>query len=112
MRALVIKTYGDAEVAGAIVDGITRTVEPLEVDELAAVKAELARLKLEKRLRDSKDGVRAYGDAVRWETACRALAVKYHVEPVGPVYGAILGAWAALWMFLHTAIDHITEGRR
>lgn len=89
-RAVVIKTAGDPRIAGAIVDGMTRRVIPMDDGELAKLKAECARLKL-------KSGLRAYGDDKRHKAACRMLARKYRVKPVGRVRGAILGVWALLW---------------
>ena len=43
-RAVVIKTVGDPQIAGAILDGMTQKVIPLDDGELAAVKAEYAKL--------------------------------------------------------------------
>lgn len=66
------------------------TAPAINAAELETVRAENVRLK-------ALTGVRSYGDSVRLETACKALAVKYSVKPVGRLYGAILGAWALLW---------------
>ncbi len=62
-RAVVIRTMGDEELSGAIVNAM---VKPLESAELEAVKAELRRLKDENtQLRDenTKLGVRKVRDA-------------------------------------------------
>lgn len=67
-RAIVVKTYGDSEIAGAIVDGMSRA-PAINAAELETVRAENVRLK-------ELTGVRSYGDSVRLETACKALAVK------------------------------------
>lgn len=88
-RAIVVKTYGDQQIAGAIVDGMNR-VPAINAAELEMVRAENVRLK-------ALTGVRSYGDSVRLETACKALAVNNSVKPVGRLYGAILGLWALLW---------------
>lgn len=106
MQALVIKTYGDPEMCGAIVDGMTRNVVALDDGELAAVKAECDRLR-------AKEDIRAYGDGIRFETACKALAVKYQPEPHGRLYWAVMRVWAAVWLGLYTVYDMlgvITEG--
>lgn len=104
-RAVVIRTVGDANMAGAIVDGMTQRVIPLDNDELAMVKAEYARLKV-------KDGVRAYGDSVRYETAIRALDEKYADEPHGAVHDAILGLWALLWLNITEWVQYFQEWNR
>ena len=88
-RAIVVKTYGDEQIAGAIVDGMSRA-PALNAAELETVRAENVRLK-------ALTGVRSYGDSARLETACKALAVKYSTKPVGRLYGAVLGLWALLW---------------
>ena len=81
-RAIVI--YGDRQIGNAIADGIQRSVVQLDRGELAAVKAECKRL-------NALNGVRAYGDEVRLETACRALEVKNHVPQHGRLYNALWG---------------------
>lgn len=96
-RAVVIKTYGDSEVAGAIVEGVTRRVIPLDGEELAAVKAELAQIKAAKAAQDARDGVRNAGDEKRWAAIREGMAVKYAVKPSGPVRTALLLGWALLW---------------
>ena len=52
-KAVVIKTYGDPVIAGAIVDGMTRQMIPLNVAELAIIRAEFDRLKAEPLRRES-----------------------------------------------------------
>ena len=104
-RAVVIRTVGDPGMAGAIVDGMTKRVIPLDSDELAIVKAEYARLQ-------ARDGVRAYGDSVRYETAVKALEEKYYEEPHGAVHDAILGMWALLWEWLYGWVQYFQEWNR
>lgn len=91
-RAVVIKTFGDTQIAGAIVDGMTQRMIPLDADELATIKAEYARLQ-------AQDAVRRYGDEERWQDVRKALAIKYSTKPVKPLKSAILGAWALLWLW-------------
>lgn len=87
-RAIVI--YGDREIGNAVADGMIRAL-PLDSGKMGVVLAENKRL-------NALNGVRSYGDSVRYETACKALAVKYPPERHGRLYGAILGLWACLWM--------------
>lgn len=95
-RALVI--YGDKRIGNAIADGLT-------TKELEIVKAENRRL-------NALNGVRSYGDSVRLETACKALAVKYSTKPTKPVLAAILGAWALLWCAIFAAFAYLQEWNR
>lgn len=103
-RAIVVKTYGDQQIAGAIVDGMSKA-PALNAAELETVRAENVRLK-------ALTGVRSYGDSVRLETACKALAVKYSTKPVGRLYGAILGAWALLWYEVVQWVEYFREWNR
>ena len=75
-------------------------VIPLSTDELAAVKAEIARLRAREK---------PVEDAVPWAAA---LAVKYAVRPVGRVRGAILGAWGLLWDIIYGWYDFFAEWNR
>jgi hypothetical protein len=104
-RAVVIKTVGDPQIAGAILDGMTQRVIPLDDGELAAVKAEYARLR-------AKDAVRAYGDEKRFESVRKALAVKYSTPNHGRLYEAILAAWACLWLAVYGMGEYLMEWNR
>lgn len=100
-RALVVVTHGDREwsepMAGAIVEGMTRRVIPLDGEELAAVKAELASVKAAKARQDARDGVRDAADEKRWAAIQADMAQTYAVRTPGPVRGALLVGWAMLW---------------
>lgn len=85
-RALVIRTAGDPEIAGAIVDGMTRQVIPLNSSELDAVRAELKRLQ-------AREGTRQYRQRKDWNETSMELQRKYAVKPHGEVYRCFLIAW-------------------
>lgn len=104
-KAVVIRTVGDPQICGAIVDGMTKRVYQLNDDELAAVKAELARLR-------RKDAIRACGDEKRFQTARAMLAIKYSTEIPGRLYEAILGAWGLLWLGVFTAYTRLAAWNR
>ena len=70
--------------------------------ELQRVNAENERLK-------ASEGVRREADARRWERTKRRLARKYSVRPVGRARGAILGAWALVWMVLLGVTDYVVR---
>jgi hypothetical protein len=115
-RALVVVTHGDQEwsepMAGAIVEGMTRRVIPLDGEELAAVKAELAEIKAAKARQDARDGVRDAGDAKRWEVVKADMARTYAVRTPGPVRGALLVAWAMLWAMIYEGAEALLRWNR
>lgn len=104
-KAIVIRTTGDPEIAGAIVEGMTRRVIPLDTDELSAVKAELARYK-------DRHELRAYGDEKRFSEARDALARKYSSTPHGRAYDAILGVWGLLWYSVGAVYEYMSAWNR
>lgn len=104
-QALVIKTYGDPQICGAIVEGMTRRVIPLDQMELTAVKLEVARLR-------AKNDIRAYGDSKRFERARRELARKYRTRPTNPVKEAILAVWSMFWLGIFNAYDYLSAWNR
>ena len=104
-RALVIRTAGDPEIAGAIVEGMTRRVIPLDDGQLKAVKAELVRYK-------SRAELRAYGDEKRFRRTRRELAMKYSTRPVGRLRGAFLGVYGLLILCASEAHARMNRGRR
>lgn len=84
-RAIVI--IGDREIGNAIADGVTRNLVTLNNGELARLQA--------------RDGVRVYGDSVRWESVAGTLAEKYSTRPHGRLYGAVLGVWGLFWTVVY-----------
>ena len=86
--------------AGGIIDSATRRVIPLDADELAAVKAEIARL---------RRAEKPVEDTVPWAAA---LAVKYKPVEHGRLYGAVLGAWGLLWDCIYGWYDYFAAWNR
>jgi hypothetical protein len=103
-RAVVVKLYGDAEIAEGIAEPMTRVI-PVDDGKMQMVIAENKRL-------NALNGVRAYGDAVRWQTVADALAVKYRVKRHGRLYGAILGGWACVWLAVYNMGEYLVEWNR
>lgn len=97
-KALVIRTSGDAQLAGAIAEGMNAV-------ELERVRMECARLQ-------AQVGVRRYADDMRWERTQRRLARKYKVKPVGRVRGAILGVWGGLWLAVDNTYKRLSAWNR
>lgn len=100
-RAVVIRMYGDADMAAQIAEPMTKVI-PVDDGKMQMVIAENKRL-------NALNGVRSYGDSVRFESVSKALAIKYAVKPVGRVRGAILTAWACLWLALVSMSDYLTR---
>lgn len=101
-RALVIRCYGDPDLAGTMATALAPVADDRELSE---VKAENRRL-------TAINGVRSYGDSVRLETACKALAVKYPTERHGRLYEAILGGWALLWLGVYGWYEYFKDWNR
>lgn len=104
-KAIVIRTTGDPEIAGAIVDGMTRNIIPLDEGELANVRAELEAYK-------AREGVRAYGDYKRTQAARQTNMRIYRATPAKRVSGAILGVWGLLWLVIFAAYDYLSAWNR
>jgi hypothetical protein len=100
-RAVVVKMYGDADIAAQIAEPMTRVI-PVDDGQMQMVIAENKRL-------NALNGVRAYGDSVRWQTVADAMAVKYAVKRHGRLYGAILCGWACLWLALVSMSEYLTR---
>ncbi len=96
-RTVEIKT-ADPRMAAAIAEGAS-------VVELRAVKAENEKL-------HAMDGVRAIADEKRWQRTRKRLARKYYTPPMNPVRGAILTAWAMLWLGIFNAFDFLKSWNR
>lgn len=92
-RAMVIKTYGDPEMCDAIVDGMTQSIVPVDTAELEEARAECERLR-------TKPALRSYGDSVRLERDCQALADKYRPVEHGRLYWGVVVVWACMWLVL------------
>ena len=77
------KLYGNMEDAPKIAEPFTKVI-PVDDGRMQMVIAENKRL-------NALNGVRSYGDSVRWQTVSDALAVKYQPKHHGRLYEAILG---------------------
>lgn len=91
-RAVVIRTVGDAEIAGAIVDGMSQRVYQLDWGELTAVRAELARLR-------ARTDVRKYREDRDWHLVQAELQERYAIRPHGAFYNHVLLAYTISYMF-------------
>ena len=107
-RALVIKSYGDPQIAGAIVDGVVKT---LPKGQMQIVKAEIDRQRIVRKL------VRvAVGNTKTDEDyACmtvKAMGNYGYIPAHGRLYGAVMGAWGLLWTVVHECYNYLSEINR
>lgn len=100
-KCVVVKLYGNMEDAPKIAEPFTKVI-PVDDGQMQMVIAENKRL-------NALNGVRAYGDSVRWQTVADALAVKYQPKHHGRLYEAILAGWACLWLALVSMSEYLTR---
>lgn len=103
-RAVVVRMFGDADLAAQIAEPMTRVI-PVDDDQMQMVIAENKRL-------NALNGVRSYGDSVRFESVSKAMAVKYSTPSHGRLYEAILGVWALLWLTVHEWFEYFQAWNR
>lgn len=100
-RAVVIRTMGDSDVGGAIVDGV---IKELTSQELETVKAELEKTKAE----NTQLGVRKVRDKKDFAKKMRKLKRKYPpARKTTKVEDAILIGWAMLWLGIYAVYDRL-----
>lgn len=104
-KALVIKTMGDASMAGAIADAMTQRIIPINSREVRALRAERDRLLAQKTLRN-------FGDDQRWRRTKRRMARKYRVKQHGKLYWAVVKPWALLWYGIDIAAKSMMAWNR
>ena len=104
-RAIVIRTVGDPEIAGAIVDGMNNQVTALSVEEMAAVRREFAKL-------EAWQGTRRYRQRRDWKNTRMALARKYHVRKHSAAYEHLLVAWALMWLVIFECYHRLSLWNR
>lgn len=107
-RAIVIKRYGDPALSGAIVDGMTKALSPAQME---VVKAEIDRQHIVRKL------VRvAVGNTkTAQDYACMTAKAKGnygYIRHHGRLYGAVLGAWALLWLIIYDWVDYFSAWNR
>lgn len=103
-KAVVIKMYGDVEIANAIADGMTRHMIPLNVTELGIIRSEFDKLREEPLRRESA----AKGP----KTPHRARRRKYTPTPHGRAYNAVLGVYGLCVLGVATAAARLSAWNR
>ena len=87
-RAIVIKMAGNAELAAAVADGMTKVLT-IGGKEMDMIKAENKQLK-------AKQGVKEFAEDAAWKEIKAKMARTYRVKRHGKVYNFILLTWAML----------------
>lgn len=103
-RAVVVKLFGDADIAAQIAEPMTKVI-PVDDGQMRMVIAENKRLY-------ALNGVRSYGDSVRWQTVADALAVKYSTPTHGRLYGAIWGLIGGLVLAINGWYEYFRAWNR
>lgn len=103
-KAVVIKTHGDQEIAGAIVDGMIRRNLPVAGGEHAIIHGEYERLRIQP--------LRREGAGKPSKTPRRERIRKYTSRPHGRVYNAVLGVYGLVVWCVVSAVNMGLRGRR
>ena len=107
-KGVVIKLYGDQQIAGAIADGMTRA---LDAQSIEVVKREIH----EQRVQRSLLRVAVGNTRTAQDYACMVAKARGDYEYTrehGRLYGAVLGVWALFWWAVHEAYDYFSAWNR
>lgn len=107
-RGVVIKLYGDQQIAGAIADGMTRA---LDAQSIEVVKREIH----EQRVQRSLLRVAVGNTRTAQDYACMVAKARgdyEHTREHGRLYGAVLGVWGLLWTVIYEAYDYFSAWNR
>lgn len=103
-RAVVVRMYGDADMAAQIAEPMTKVI-PVDDGRMQMVIAENKRL-------NALNGVRSYGDSVRFESVSKALTVKYSTPKHGRLYGAVWGVIGGLVLAINGWYEYFKAWNR
>lgn len=107
-RGVVIKLYGDQQIAGAIADGMEQA---LDADSIQVVKREIH----EQRVQRSLLRVAVNNTKTAQDYACmtaKARATMTIPASHGRLYRAILGVWGLFWVIVYEIYDYLSEINR
>lgn len=96
-RTLVIRTAGDTKLAAAILDGMTRTIIPLDTGELMRTEAQLAVM----RVRDER----------YWRRKIKRAHALYDARAHSSAAERVMGIWACIYLAARAAALGVV-GRR
>lgn len=103
-RGVVIKMYGDQQIAGAIADGMAQALDAQSVE---IVKREIH----DQRVQRSLLRVAVNNTKTAQDYACMTAKARGNYEYTsehGRLYGAILGLWGLLWLVIFEIYDYMS----
>ena len=103
-KCVVVKLYGNMEDAPKIAEPFTKVI-PVDDRQMQMVIAENKRL-------NALNGVRSYGDSVRFESVSKALTVKYSTPKHGRLYGAVWGVIGGLVLAINGWYEYFKAWNR
>ena len=107
-RGVVIKLYGDQQIAGAIADGMTQALDAQSVE---IVKREIR----DQRIQRSLLRVAVNNTKTAQDYACMTAKARWDYEPTrrhGRLYGAILGLWGLFWVVVYEIYAYLSKWNR
>ena len=104
-KAVVIRMVGDADMGSAMANAL---VQPIETEELKAVRAEVERLRSE----EAKNGVRKPRDEKYFRRKIRRANRKCPVRPPCKAAQAVLLAWALTCLTVQECYHKLSEWNR
>lgn len=107
-QGVVVKLYGDRQIAGAIADGMSRA---LDAQSIEVVKREIH----EQQVQRSLLRVAVNNTKTAEDYACMTAKARYDYEynrQHGRLYGAVLGLWGLLWVVIYEIYDYLSAWNR
>lgn len=105
---VVIKLYGDQQIAGAIADGMTHALDAQSVE---IVKREIHNQRIQRSLLR----VAVNNTKTAQDYACMTAKARCdyeHSRQHGRLYGAVLGLWGLLWVVIFEIYDYLSAWNR
>ncbi len=106
-RAVVIKQYGDREIAGAIADGMIKALDDHDIE---IVKQEIHDQRVQRSLlRVAVNNTKSDDDY-----ACMTAKARWSYESPthGWLYNVILGTWGLFWYCVSSAYEYLSDWNR
>ena len=108
-RGVVIKLYGDRQIAGAISDGMARALPQEQVE---IVEAEIDRQNIQRSLLRVAVNNTKTPDDYNCMTAKAQWDYRWIYKEHGHVYNFFLIAWAVIWYIIFECFDYFSQWNR
>ena len=106
-RGVVIKLYGDQQIAGAIADGMAQA---LDAQNMAVVKREIHDQRVQRSL------LRVAVNNTKTDEDYECMTAKARGDHVcvqhGKLYSAVLGVWGLIWYCIFATYDYLRDWNR